>query len=96
MAATRRKASVMSLSDTSDQSYTFFDDLTGHVDDEVGLAAFPSVTSLLELDEMSVDDFSHALKASNLSDMVVLRPDIELNPSSLLNEMVLESTKGGT
>ena len=89
MATARRKASVMSLSDTSDQLYTLVDG----VDGEVGLAALPSLTALLELEEMSVDEFSQALKVGDLSDILVLRPDNELISSSLLNETVLESTK---
>ena len=63
------------------------------MDDKVGLATLPSLVALLKLDEMYVDEVSQDLNASELSDMVVLRPDNELNSSSLLDKTILESTK---
>ena len=67
--------------------------MTGNVNGHVSLAAVPSLSALLELDEMFFDEFGQSLQAGGLSDRVVIRPQHEINSSSLLDEAVLEDTK---
>ena len=68
--------------------------MTGACDDTIILEAIPSLSSLLELEELSVDEFDHSLKNGDLSEVVVIRPDIiELNSSLLLDGAILEDTK---
>ncbi|CAH0485921.1 unnamed protein product [Peronospora farinosa] len=62
MAAARRKASISSRNNVSEQLYTLINGVTD-------------------------------LKEGDLSDMVVIRPNLELNSSSLVDETILEDTK---
>ena len=65
-----------------------------HVMVQLSFEAIPSLSSLLELEELSVDEYDHSLKNGDLSEVVVIRHDIiELNSSSLLDEAVLDDTR---
>ena len=55
----------------------------------------PSVDALLKMDELSLAELGNALKAGEIAEVVVLRPEDELNSSSLLDKAVLEDTKQG-
>ncbi|GMF64039.1 unnamed protein product [Phytophthora fragariaefolia] len=103
MLAARRMASAISrdvngvVSGTalhdSEQLYTLDNGVTGDVDGDVNLGAVPTLGALLELDERSFDDFGEVLQAGELAEVVVIRPEEELNPSSHLDEAVLEDAK---
>ena len=84
---------MQSHSDNSDTLYTLVNGVTGQVEGNVSLETLPSLGGLCELDDMSDGEFSQALKAGDLSELVVIRLDVELNSSSLMDESVLEDTK---
>ncbi|KAG3197200.1 hypothetical protein PC128_g7014 [Phytophthora cactorum] len=79
--------------DCSVQSHTLVNRVTGEVDGDISLDSLPAVNALLELDEMCIAKFGEALKASDLAEVAVIRPEEELNYSSVVGEAVLEDTK---
>ena len=83
----------MSEIDNSETLYTLVDGLTGDVAGGVTLAPFSTLSALLELDEMSVAEFGRSLRAEEIEEVVMIRPEEQLRSSSLLDEAVLEDTK---
>ncbi|KAG2959885.1 hypothetical protein PC119_g26575 [Phytophthora cactorum] len=79
--------------DCSERLYALVNGVTGGVDGDISLDSLPAVNALLELDEMSIAEFGEALKAGDLDEVVVIRPEEELNSSSVVDEAVLEDTK---
>ncbi|POM67995.1 Reverse transcriptase [Phytophthora palmivora] len=55
--------------------------------------ALPEVSALLNLEELSMKDFLAELKAGEIAEMVLLKPETspeDLNSSSVMDEDVLE------
>ncbi|KAK1947234.1 hypothetical protein P3T76_001244 [Phytophthora citrophthora] len=75
------------------QLYTLVDGVDGSAEGGVPLDRLPSVDRLLELEEMSFADFGDALKAGELAEVVIVRPEEELNSSSVVDESVLTEVK---
>ncbi|CEG46061.1 reverse transcriptase [Plasmopara halstedii] len=67
--------------------------MTGLEDGDVALEAISAVDALIELDSMSFEEFGGALKAGNLAEVVIIRPNEEIYSSSLLIEAVVVDTK---
>ncbi|KAG2759938.1 hypothetical protein PC116_g22706 [Phytophthora cactorum] len=62
----------------------------------IHLEPLPEVSELLNLEEMAVDDFLADLKAGEIAEVMLLKPETtpeELNSSSVLDEDGLEEMK---
>ena len=57
MTTARRDASASSCVDCSERLHTLVNGVTGDVDVKTSLAALSSLYTLLELDEMAMDEF---------------------------------------
>ncbi|CEG35324.1 uncharacterized protein PHALS_09450 [Plasmopara halstedii] len=67
--------------------------MTGEEDGDVTLEAFPAMDALFELNEMSYEASGGALKAGHSAEVVIMRPNEEINSSSFLDEAALDDTK---
>ncbi|POM73575.1 Pol protein [Phytophthora palmivora] len=75
--------------------YHVFDDVSGRQvkAGAVHLEALPEVSALLNLEELSMEDFLAELKAGEIAEMVLLKPETspeDLNSSSVMDEDALE------
>ena len=67
--------------------------MTGLVDANISLETLPSLKALFELEEMSDDRYSQALKTGDLFDLVVIWIGVTIKSSSFLDGFDLEDTK---
>ncbi|KAE8960908.1 hypothetical protein PR001_g30219, partial [Phytophthora rubi] len=73
-----------------------FDVFTGESKVREVLTQLPTVAELLELEELSYVEFMDSLKAGELAEVVLLRPEgssLELNSSSVMDPEVLEDER---
>ncbi|POM58561.1 Pol protein [Phytophthora palmivora] len=78
-----------------EEQYHVFDGVSGRQvkAGAVHLEALPEVSALLNLEELSMKDFLAELKAGEIAEMVLLKPETspeDLNSSSVMDEDVLE------
>ncbi|POM73776.1 Retrovirus Polyprotein [Phytophthora palmivora] len=90
----RSESETLPIRPVEDQ-YNVFDGVSGrHVKaGAVHLEALSKVPALLNLEELSMNDFLAELKATDIAEMVLVKPETspdDLNPSSVMDEDVLE------
>ncbi|POM69944.1 Pol protein [Phytophthora palmivora] len=78
-----------------EEQYHVFDGVSGRQvkAGAVHLEALPELSALLNLEELSMKDFLAELKAGEIAEMVLLKPETspeDLNSSSVMDEDVLE------
>ncbi|KAE9036442.1 hypothetical protein PR001_g8824 [Phytophthora rubi] len=79
----------------AEECYHIFDGVTGRQVEArvVKITALPEVSELLNLEELAMEDFLVELKAGEIAELVLLRPEstsAELNSSSVMDKEVLE------
>ncbi|KAE9217725.1 hypothetical protein PF004_g14070 [Phytophthora fragariae] len=95
--ATKAEASSRDAdSAAEDKVPRVFDVFTGELKVGEVLTPLPTVAELLELEELSYVEFMDSLKAGELAEVVLLRPEgssLELNSLSVMNPEVLEDER---
>uniref|UniRef100_M4B4I1 Uncharacterized protein n=1 Tax=Hyaloperonospora arabidopsidis (strain Emoy2) TaxID=559515 RepID=M4B4I1_HYAAE len=85
---------AVSQSDDDYQLHTLVNGVSVVCEATVSAEAIFSFSAILELEELSFYEFDNSLKFGDLSDVMVIRPDIiELNSSSLFDEAFWRTQK---
>ena len=75
------------------QLYTLVNGVNGDVTGGISLNVLPDPKELVEMRGMSGGEFGKSVKAGDITKVVAIRPDEELNSSSVMDDSVLEDTK---
>ena len=94
MGTVSHRSRAMLQSDNGDHLHTLVNWVNGISDGEISLDAIVSLYYRLEIVDMSIVAISQSYTNGELSEVVVVRPDIiKLNSYSILDEAILEETK---
>ena len=90
MVTLKRQPSRTSQSDYSTNTlFTFVNGVTGYSDSNIRLKTISSLYYIFEVAEMYDGELSQALKAGDMSEVVVIRTYVKSNSSSLSDDLNL-------